>query len=163
MQFQYRDQTRDCPYDHINLYESVGPLHTGLVAIGSGAHTAPYPMGTRAKQLEPEADCLLISCVYDKDAWSYTSTPQSVFSAQEQLCKLWGCHSDTGPRTKRGITNVAGQWASCRGRPGSQSGSLLVLILPLELCTVWIWAVLRTFRRYLLPPSLTSTLKMQTQ
>jgi hypothetical protein len=53
---------------------------------GSGAHAAPYPMGTRVlflkvKRPGREADHSPPSSGEIKNAWSYTSTPQYVFTA----------------------------------------------------------------------------------
>jgi hypothetical protein len=36
---------------------------------------------------------------------------------------------------------------------GFHHGSLLIIILPLDICTVWIWQNLLTFRRYMMSPS----------
>jgi hypothetical protein len=56
------------------------------VQIGSGAHPASYPMGTRGsypggKAAGREADHSPPSSAEVKNAWSYTSTPQYAFMA----------------------------------------------------------------------------------
>jgi hypothetical protein len=59
-------------------------LHS--VAIGPGAHSLPYCMGTsgvfsRGKAVELEADNIPQSNAEIKNAWSYTSPPTNVFKA----------------------------------------------------------------------------------
>jgi hypothetical protein len=57
------------------------------VQTSSGAHPAPYPMGTedsfpRVNRPEREADHSPPSSVEVKNVWRYTSTPQYVFMAR---------------------------------------------------------------------------------
>jgi hypothetical protein len=69
--------------DHGLSPEGGWEFFSSHVQIGSGAHPASYPMGTRSSSLgvmRPgrEAGRSPPSCAKVKNEWSYTSTPQGL-------------------------------------------------------------------------------------